>query len=152
MDITKWISENKQIVAAILAGIFAITAAYIRRDRRFEKVKKPGRRLLMPPFLCFVLGAGLLGAEYFVYNMDYEAFEKNSLDVSGNPGAALAFGGCLFLAISVIWGFANFVRLVTHKPVKEEPAPAEDAQGSTVVKPASKPVSKVAPNVKKRPV
>jgi hypothetical protein len=137
MDLTKVVKENQHIVAAVLAGIFAITAAYIRRDRRHEKSggDKPFRRLMLPPLLCLVVGAGLLAAEHYAYNFDPDG-EWISIH---NPGAALTLGGCFFLAAGVIWGPIHFIRLLTLPRRKEQPAADSvvlPPSSSTVIRPA----------------
>jgi hypothetical protein len=144
MNLVKFVEENKQIVAAVLAGIFAITAAYIRRDRRHEKAggDRPFRRLMLPPLLCLVLGAGLLAAENYAYNFD-PAGEWVSVH---NPGAGLALGGCIFLAAGVIWGFIHFIRLLTLPRRKEQPEGSvllAPSSSTTVIKPAAKAVDGV---------
>jgi hypothetical protein len=137
MDLAKVIKENQHIAAAVLAGIFAITAAYIRRDRRHEKAggDKPFRRLMLPPLLCLIVGAGMLAAENYAYNFDPEG-EWFSVQ---NPGAALTVGGCFFLAAGLIWGPIHFIRLLT-RPRKKVVV----ASDSALIAPSSDTVIRVA--------
>jgi hypothetical protein len=57
-------SDNKQIIATLLAGLSAIVAAYIRREKSGERTraKTPVLSLLFPVFY-FLLGTALAWAE-----------------------------------------------------------------------------------------
>jgi hypothetical protein len=69
-----FLSDYKQIVAAVIAGIFAIVAAYIRRDKTGEKAGAgiPVLSLLCLPFVYLLLGLGLLAVEFFKLPMGEE--------------------------------------------------------------------------------
>jgi hypothetical protein len=127
MDLTKFIKDHGHIIAACIAGVFAITAAYIRRDRRFERSGgRPFLRLLGLPLLALLLGAGLLAAEFFVVNVE----PGGDLLSTENPGAGLCLAGCVFVAAAFIWGVINVFRLLLWRtpPAAE---PAAEAAGDT---------------------
>ena len=132
MELLKFVREHQAIIGAVIAGTFAITAAYIRRDRRWENKagKTPVFRLLLFPVLGLLAGGGLLATEYFVFNLDPDG----ELIGLNNPGAALALGGCLLLSAGLIWGSINVVRALTW-PKMPEPDPGTDSvpAGDSVV-------------------
>src|SRR5262245_16978955 len=116
--------DYAHIIAAVIAGTFAITAAYIRRDRRHEKPGSGGRPilgLLLPPLLALLIGGALLAAENYGFNTDPDG--GFTMD---NPGAILSLTGCVFLAAGVLWLFVNFFRPVTW-PARV-PAAGDDTQ------------------------
>jgi hypothetical protein len=125
MNLTQFIKDHGHIIAACIAGTLAITAAYIRRDRRFERSGgRPFLRLLGRPFLGLLLGGGLLAAEHFIVNVE----PGGNLLSTENPGAILCLTGCIFVSAGVIWGVINVFRLLLWRPtVPAEPiAPSED--------------------------
>ena len=110
MDVRTILSEQKQIIAAIIAGLFAIVAAYIRRDKSPERTgaKRPVLGLLLLPLGYLLVGVGLLAAEFFSLNVNPEG--DLSLD---NPGAILCLAGCVFVVAGVVWLPINLIRLLT---------------------------------------
>src|SRR5262245_11947781 len=134
MDLLHFAKDYAHIIAAVIAGTFAITAAYIRRDRRHERPGSGGRPilgLLLLPLLALLLGGALLACEYYVYNVDPEGGFTMS-----NPGAILSLAGCILLASGVLWLFVNLFRLVTWpaRVLDAEPADAEEVQSVPVAK------------------
>lgn len=134
MDFRTIFSDYKQIIAAVVAGIFAIAAAYIRRDKRFEKTsaKKPILSLLLLPLVYLVVGAGLLAVESFSLNLK----PKGDLSLD-NPGAILCLAGCIFLVAGVAWLPLNLIRLLLwpkpkEQPVLSSPVQADDSLPLTV--------------------
>jgi NhaP-type Na+/H+ or K+/H+ antiporter len=127
MDFRTIFTEQKQIIAAVVAGIFALTAAYIRRDKRPEQTRttKPVLSLLGFPLLYLLVGAGLLAAEFFYVNVT-----DDDLNVD-KPGSILVLAGCVFVVAGVVWLPINLTRLVLW------PTPKEPSVSSTVLKPAS---------------
>lgn len=110
--ILKFLQAHGHLIAAVTAGIFAITAAYIRRDRRWEHIET-GKRvpvfgLLLPPLLSIILGVGCLGAEYFAYNI-----QPSGEIVTGDPGTIAALFGCVLISAGLLWGPYNFYRWIT---------------------------------------
>jgi NhaP-type Na+/H+ or K+/H+ antiporter len=128
MDLLKIASEQKQIIAAVVAGIFAISAAYIRRDKRPEqtRTKKPVLSLLAFPVFYLILGIALLAVEFFSVNVNPDG--ELNLD---NPGSILCLAGCVFVVAGVVWLPINLSRLVLW------PTPKEPTTSSIVVAPAS---------------
>ena len=126
-DFRTLVLDQKQIIAAIVAGIFAVTAAYIRRDKRLEKTrtKKPVRRLLAVPFLYLIAGAGLLAAEFFCVNVN----PKGDLSLD-NTGAILCLAGCVLVVAGVVWLPVNVVRLLKWPKPAEVPAASVPASSS----------------------
>ena len=120
MDYRTILAEQKQIIAAFIAGMFAIIAAYIRKDKGLEqtRIKRPVTRLLLVPIMYLVLGASLLAVEFFAVNV------KPDVDLGfGNPGSLLCLAGCVFLVASVVWLPINFIRLIFWRaPVKPTPS------------------------------
>jgi len=125
MDVRTLFSEQKQLVAAIIAGLFAIVAAYIRRDKRPERTgaKKPILSLLLLPLGYLIVGTGLLAAEFFSLKIDPE--RDLSLD---NPGAILCLAGCVLVVAGVVWLPINFIRLLTWPKPKELPGSSPAAR------------------------
>jgi hypothetical protein len=135
MELLKFVREHQAIIGALIAGTFALTAAWIRRDRRWEKAgsKRPVMRLLLLPILSLLVGGGLLATEYFVFNLDPDG----ELIGVNNPGAILCLSGCLLLSAGLIWGVINLFRLMTW------PKPADaDATTNGEAVPASNPVQR----------
>jgi hypothetical protein len=129
MNLTQFVKDHGHILAACIAGVFAITAAYIRRDRRFERSGgRPYLRLLGRPLLGLLLGAGLLAAEHFIVNVE----PGGNLLSTENPGAILCLAGCIFLSAGVIWGVINVFRLLLWRPTV--PAERSVPSGDTAVK------------------
>jgi hypothetical protein len=126
MDILKFIKEHQSIIAAVIGGVLAILAAYIRRDRSHAHPArhKPIWRLVLLPVLSLLLGAGLLAAENFVVNVDPDA----DLFSPDNPGALLCLGGCLLVSAGALWGFINFFRVIARlrEPVAPDSLPATE--------------------------
>lgn len=128
MDVRSIFSDQKQIIAAVVAGIFAITAAYIRRDKRADqsKAKIPVLRLLGFPLFYLIVGAGLLAVEFFYVNVNADG--DLGLD---NPGAILCLAGCVFVVAAVVWLPLNVVRLLAW------PRPQEMTGGSLPIQTAA---------------
>jgi len=129
------LSDNKQIIAALIAGALAIVAAYIRRgksgDRAGAKISVLG--LLLLPFFYLLLGVGLLAVEFFAMNVDAK---------DGSYGEILCLAGCVFVVAAVVWLPINLTRLVFWPRPKETVSalPAVQAAGSgpVPVPPASR--------------
>jgi uncharacterized membrane protein HdeD (DUF308 family) len=99
------LADNKQIIAALIAGVLAIVAAYIRRDKSGDRTdaKTPVLSLLLLPFLYLLLGIGLLAMEFFAMNVD----GKDS-----SYGEILCLAGCVFVVAGVVWLPINLTRLL----------------------------------------
>ncbi len=138
MELLKFVREHQAIIGAVIAGTFAITAAYIRRDRRWENKagKTPVFRLLLFPLLALLAGGGLLATEYFVFNLDPDG----ELIGLNNPGAALALGGCLLLSAGLIWGSINVVRALTWPKATDLDPGTDSVPPSAVAAPKSAPL------------
>jgi hypothetical protein len=108
----KFLADNKQIIAAVVAGLFAITAAYIRRDKTGEKAggKTPVLALLCFPFLYLILGLGMLAAEFF--SPQFQMVEELGHRNLSNPGEILSLAGCVFVVAGVLWLPINITRLM----------------------------------------
>jgi hypothetical protein len=108
----KFLQAHGHLIAAFVAGACALTAAYIRRDRRWERIQKgkgvPHAGLLLPPFLVLFVGAGCLAAEYFAYNL-----QPGGTIGTGDPGTILALVGCVLVAAGILSVPFNFYRWVT---------------------------------------
>src|SRR5262249_709520 len=129
MNLTQFIKDHGHIIAACIAGVFAIIAAIIRRDRRFERSGgRPVKRLLGLPLLGLLLGGGLLAAEHFIVNVE----PGGNLLSTETPGAILILAGCIFLSAGVIWGIINIFRLLLWRPT--QPADLMAPSGDTAVK------------------
>jgi hypothetical protein len=113
-------SEQKQIIAAVVAGLFAILAAYIRRDHKEEKahVKVPVMGLLLWPLFYLLVGGSLLFVEFYYLNV----IPGGDLSLH-NPGAILCLAGCVFVVAGVVWLPINLLRLMFW-PRPKEPAEA----------------------------
>ncbi len=117
MDYRTIFTEQKQIIAAVIAGICALTAAYIRRDKRPEQTRrtKPVLSLLGFPLLYVIVGVGLLAVEFFYVNVT-----DGDLSVD-KPGSILVLVGCVFVVAGVVWLPINLTRLVLW-PTPKEPS------------------------------
>jgi hypothetical protein len=137
-----FIAENKQIIAAVLAGTLAIIAAYIRRDKRLEQrsAKKPVIRLTAIPIFYLLVGFGCLGAEFFAFNVK----DPKTPDFN-DPGSFLVLVGCVFVAAGAVWLPINLSRLVLW------PTPKDLPTSSTVVKSSSVLAPKPPASVKQAP-
>jgi hypothetical protein len=141
-DLAPFFSENKEIVVAIIAGVFGVMAAYIKRGGK-EKGEpgtpggpKPGKWLLIS-FVSMIVGAGLLAAEHWKFNLD----PAGDLNLA-NPGAILCLAGSMLLAVGAVWTCVNLVRLVKGSPVS---AVSAVSAASADVAPAA-PAKKVSGN------
>jgi hypothetical protein len=122
-----FVKQNGHLIAAVIAGTCALTAAYIRRDRRWEKSETvPFFGLMVPPLLSIVLGVGCFAAEIYVYNIDPPADQSDP--GLGDPGTMLVLIGSVLVAAGLLWGPYNLYRLVTwpRPPADqgEEPPPS----------------------------
>src|SRR5437763_793469 len=116
MDVKTLLSDYKQVIAAVVAGLFAIVAAYIRRDKRLERpgAKRPVLGLLLLPILYLIAGVVLLAIEFFKVNVD------PSLDLDlHNGGAILLLAGCVLVVAGVVWFPVNIIRLIAWPKPKE---------------------------------
>ncbi len=143
MDIVKFLKEHGHLIAAVIAGTCALTAAYIRRDRRWEKSetgRAPFLGLMLPPLLSIVLGAACLAGEYFAYPI-----EPTGDALASDPGTMLAWVGSVLIAAGLLWLPYNLYRFASWpKPAAEEPLDviAADAPAKGSVPVASSSVAK----------
>jgi uncharacterized membrane protein len=128
-EVIDFVRANGHLIAAVIAGTCALTAAYIRRDRRWERTESgvPVFSLLMTPVIFILIGIGCLSAEFFVYNIE----SRPDLSDPGlsDPGTLLALAGCVMIAAGLLWGPYNLYRLATwprppEAPPGEEPPPS----------------------------
>jgi len=119
------LSDNKQIIAALIAGVLAIVAAYIRRDKSGDRAgaKIPVLGLLLLPFFYLLLGIGLLAVEFFAMNVEAK---------DAGYGEILCLAGCVFVVAGVVWLPINLTRLIFWPRPKEKvsPLPAAQTAGS----------------------
>ncbi len=112
-DLPSFVTEYKEIVVAIIAGIFGVIVAIIRRPPREHTAKKPFPVMLIASVLSLLIGGGLLAAEYFKFNLDPDG--ELSLQ---NPGAILSLAGCMFVAAGLIWTPLNLLHLLRPAATK----------------------------------
>jgi hypothetical protein len=124
-ELVQWVKQYPAITAAVISGTCAIVAAFIRRGQvpGKKRAKKSYFGRLMLSFVCLLLGAGLLGVEYFHTPVDPEKgltfyhFDENKKmildDPTDNPGALLILGGFLLLSTGAIWSMINFIKWAT---------------------------------------
>jgi len=132
MDFKEIWAQHKELVVAVIAGVCTIAAAVIKRSgHRAEgqtqgKQKNPVARLVFWCFVCLLLGAAMLGAEMFAFNLDPDGGLGPD-----NPGLILTLAGCLLISTGAIWGVINFGRLLggAGKPKLVEKAPVVKAAG-----------------------
>jgi len=149
MDWRTLLSDQKQIIAAVIAGLLAIVAAYIRRDHRGETHTSgtPVLGLLLFPLFYLLLGASLLYFEFYYWNV------KPGGDLSlSNPGAILCLAGCVFVVAGVVWFPINLIRLVLwpRPPLTPAPQPLAPDQGKPAT-PAGSATPKRKPSCAKEP-
>ena len=108
MDLQTLLSENKELVMVVVAGLFGIVAALIKSKMKLS----PALLWFFASLLCLGAGCALLFLEYSQFHFNPE--EGLSLD---NKGSLLALGGCLLVAAGGIWGIVNFLRLFVGNPV-----------------------------------
>jgi len=116
-ELKEFVKHHQAIIAAVIAGTCAIVAAVIRRERsnRQPHETKPIFKLLLLSLFSIVLGGALLGAEFKVLPADPE--KTLSLD---NPGAIIMLAGWIFVAVGVVWGPINLIRLRTARQKGKE--------------------------------
>ena len=120
-DLSAAFSENKEIVVAVIAGVFGVMAAYIKRKPTKDKgepPKNPALKWLLVSFVSLLLGAGLLAAEHWKFNLD----PAGDLGLE-NPGAILCLAGSMLVAIGAVWMFVNLGRLAARPAVPRELPP-----------------------------
>ena len=104
--------EYKEIIIAFIAGLFAVTAAYIKRPGRApesgQAPKNPAVMLLLVSFVSLLLGVGMLAAERLVVQLNLDPAGELSIE---NPGAILCLAGCMLISIGAIWTLVNLCRL-----------------------------------------
>jgi hypothetical protein len=110
MDLQTFFSENKEVVAVVIAGLFGILAALIKSKMKLS----PPLLWFFASLVCAVVGAGLLFVEYNQPQLYFDPDAGLSLE---NKGSILALAGCLLLATGGIWGMINFLRLFIGGPV-----------------------------------
>ncbi len=108
MDPQALLSEHKELIAVVVAGLFSIVAALIKSKMQ----PSPPLRWFLASVVCFLLGSLLLFLEYSRY-----PFDPNAELTLSNTGAILALTGCLCVAAGGIWGMIQFTRLFTSSPV-----------------------------------
>jgi hypothetical protein len=121
MDIVGFVKQHGHIIGAIIAGTCALTAAFIRRDRRWEKTDSvPVFGLLVGPLFSILLGAACLAAEVYAFNI-----ESTGDALAADPGTILAWFGCVLIAAGLLWFPYNVYRLITwpRPDLPVEPAP-----------------------------
>jgi len=117
MDIVSFIKQHGHIIGAAIAGTCALTAAYIRRDRRWERTESvPIFGLLFGPLLSILIGVACLAAEYYAYNI-----ESTGDALAADPGTILVWFGSVLIAAGLLWFPYNIYRLITW------PAPDPEA-------------------------
>jgi hypothetical protein len=132
-NVISFVKQHGHIIGAIIAGTCALTAAYIRRDRRWEKTEGgvPVVGLLFGPLLSILLGAACLAAENYAYPI-----EPTGDALAADPGTILAWVGCVLISAGLLWFPYNIYRLITWpRPAEPESEPVMD------VLPASTPTA-----------
>src|SRR5262245_4238571 len=166
MDIVTFVKQHGHIIGAIIAGTCALTAAYIRRDRRWDKTegRVPVVGLLFGPLLSILIGAACLAGEYYAYPIEPASDPLAAADT----GTILAWVGSVLISAGLMWVPYNVDRLFTWpRPAEpalefEEPPASAPVPSSPLTKTSSTPTAaprprvnpgpKVPPgNVKKRP-
>jgi len=114
-----FVRANGHLIAACIAGTCALTAAYIRRDRRWERNESrvPILGLLFPPVFAMIVGVGCLAIENFVYPI-----EPGGVSEPGDPGPMFAWFGSVMIAAGLIWLPYNIYRMAKWP----RPQPVDD--------------------------
>src|SRR5689334_25235209 len=115
----------KEIIVAVITGVFAVTAAYIRRPHRppadgTAPKKNPAVKWLLISLVSLVLGAGMLAAERLVVQLRLDPAGDLSLE---NPGAILCLAGSMLIAIGAVWTVVNLCRLVFRRAAPKDGPP-----------------------------
>jgi len=114
MDLQALLSEHKELVGVVVAGIFGIAAALIKSKMKLS----PPLIWFFVSLLCLGVGAALLLLEQIQFYFDPHAGVGLH-----NKGSLLALSGCLLLAAGGIWGIINFLRLFLDRPLALPDAP-----------------------------
>jgi len=125
------LGEAKEIVVAVIAGIFGIIAAFIKRGGRGGETQGGGPPKNKAPMWLLVsvasvlLGAAMLAAENFKVNLNPDG----GLSLK-NPGAILCLAGSMLVGVGVVWTFVNFCRLFSAPAPKELDRPVTRRRSS----------------------
>jgi len=114
MDFQALLSEHKELVGVVVAGVFGIVAALIKSKMKFSA---PLIWFFVSLF-CLAAGAALLFLEQAQFHFDPHAGVGLQ-----NRNSLLALAGCLLLAAGGIWGIINFLRLFLDRPLTLPDAP-----------------------------
>jgi len=107
MDLQQFFNDNKELVIAVVGGIFAVIAAVIKSKMKLS------RALLwfLASMICLGAGATLFFLESTQEGLHFNPPDEVSLEVLSNKPALLMLGACLLMATGAIWGIINFLRL-----------------------------------------